>query len=216
MKFVNYTVKVQGPSLYSSPWLPEDADNSIWNSFCAVGSPETGPAARGRWPSIAIGCVRPSGLVTIFWVRGWRIGRSIKLLGSCGNQIWLGHTGDIKVAVTFSSWSLLRQVRDEDQWWKHVLVMTFPWDWESIDSTVTAAGSGFQLQYSRSWAFILDANMSIEKEPNLFSNCSNTSQFSFQLLESVLCHNSHVLYSYMDSHVPLNTTIPNLHIQSWE
>ena len=39
---------------WSSPWLSDDFDNSIWKSFSAVGSPETGHTARGRWSSITI------------------------------------------------------------------------------------------------------------------------------------------------------------------
>ena len=38
---------------------------------------------------------------------------------------------------------------------------------------------------------VSSCNMSTEKGPNLFSNCRNTSRLSFQLLESVLCRDSH-------------------------
>ena len=55
--------------------------------------------------------------------------RNSRMSLNWGNPIWLGHTGAIRVAVTFSSLGLSRQcgIRAVGVW-----VVVLPWDWESI------------------------------------------------------------------------------------
>ena len=74
-----------------------------------VGLPETGHAARGRWPLIASGWLRLCGLVTVSGIGGRRIGKSIRNLRNSGNQGWLDKTGATKSDVTFSFSILCRQ-----------------------------------------------------------------------------------------------------------